>query len=345
MPESLKVALLTEPGGPHLSIYIDLLGRNPAVTEVSVADSGGAVFAECRERWQTRFGEIPTYLDYRDLLRERRPDLVVVCFASDHAPAPIENALRAGCHVLAEKPACVRADDFERLHHLARQANRHLMLAFATRSNPLVIKARELVRQGALGKLYGATAWFVADQARLRTSAYHDSWFASKKHAGGGNLIWLGIHYVDALQFITGQRIERVCGFAANVGGQPMDVEDTAAVALEFEGGMVGTLQSGYYLDRSYHSQIGIWGADGWLRADLISGAPLEWHLNSEQQVRQLAPPVPAQDAYAPFIQAVLDSVRNGTPPPVESTECLQVLRAVFGLYEAAASGQTRMLA
>jgi predicted dehydrogenase len=219
MPESLNVALLTEPGGPHLSIYIDLLGRNPSVKEVSVADSGGAIFTECRQRWQGRFGDVATYRDYADLLREKRPDLVVACFAADHAPAPIEAALRAGSHVLAEKPACVRAVDFERLHQLARQANRHLMLAFATRSNPLVMKARELVSQGALGKLYGATAWFVADQARLRKPAYHSSWVASKRHAGGGHLIWLGIHYVDLLQFISGQRIGRVCGFTANVGG------------------------------------------------------------------------------------------------------------------------------
>jgi predicted dehydrogenase len=246
---------------------------------------------------------------------------------------------------LAEKPACVRAVDFERLHQLARQANRHLMLAFATRSNPLVMKARELVSQGALGKLYGATAWFVADQARLRKPAYHSSWVASKRHAGGGHLIWLGIHYVDLLQFISGQRIGRVCGFTANVGGQPLDVEDAAAVAMEFDGGMLATLQSGYYLDRSYHSQIRIWGAGGWLRADLVSGAPLEWHLNSEQQVRQLAPPVPAEDPYASFIEAVVDSVRNGAPPPVDSAECLHVLKAVFGLYEAADGGHTRKLA
>ncbi len=345
MPESLKVALLTEPGGPHLSIYIEQLGRNPAVKQVSVADSGGAVFADCQKQWQSRFGQVPTYRDYHDLLREQHPDLVVVCFASDHAPAPIEAALNAGSHVLAEKPACVRVEDFERLHNLAQAKGRQLMLALATRSNSLVIKARDLVHQGALGKLYGATAWFIADQARLQKAGYHKSWFASKEHAGGGHLIWLGIHYVDALQFITGQRIARVCGFTSNVGGQPMDVEDAASVALQFEGGMLGTLESGYFLDRSYNSLIRIWGAGGWLSADLISGGPLEWYLNSDKKVQQFAPTFPATDSYLPFIQAVIESVRTGTPAPVTSAECLQALRAVFGLYDAAANGRTRTVA
>jgi predicted dehydrogenase len=345
MPESLKVALLTEPGGPHLGIYVDLLGANPYVKEVSVADEGGEVFPLCREKWTARFGEIPVYRDYRDLLRERQPDLVVVCFSSDHAPAPIEAALLAGSHVLAEKPACVNADDFARLNRMADGKGRHLMLAFATRMNPMVVKARELVRSGSLGKLYGATAFFIADQTRLRSPKYQASWFASKARAGGGFLIWLGIHYVDALQYITGQNVAGVCGFTANVGGQPIDVEDAAAITMEFNGGMVATLQTGYYLDRHYHGQIRIWGSDGWLRADLINGTPMEWHLNSEQQVRQMAAPPNASETYPAFIRAVVDSVRTGGAPLVTGDECLHVLRAIFAAYTAASTGRTQKLA
>ncbi len=200
--------------------------------------------------------------------------------------------------------------------------------------------------EGALGKLYGASLYFIADQTRLHSPQYQSSWYASKERAGGGNLIWLGIHYVDALQFISGQTVSRVSGFAANVGGTPLQVEDSAAVVMEFNGGMVGTLTSGYYLDRGYQGQIRIWGSAGWIHADLISGASLEWRLYGSNRTEKLAaPPDAANGLYARFIQAAVDAARGAAAPPVTGTECVSALHAVFALYDAASSGRTQRLA
>ncbi|MEO7653758.1 MAG: Gfo/Idh/MocA family oxidoreductase [Bryobacteraceae bacterium] len=342
MPDTIKAAFLTVPGGPHQSVYIETLAVNPAIRSASVADPGGSVFPEIQKRWKARLGEVPTYKDYRELLREQKPDLVVVAYPADEAPPVIEAALQAGCHVLAEKPACVRAADFERLNELAKKKDRHLMLAFATRNNPHALKARELVRAGTLGKLYGCSMYFIADQTRLRNPKAHSSWTNSKARSGGGHLIWLGMHYVDVVQFITGTNVAQVGGFISNVGGQPIDVEDSAAVVLEFQGGMLGTLQSGYYLDRSYNSSIRIWGENGWLRMDLMPGQPLEWYSNSEKVVHTVPSALNAPDTYPAFMRAVIDAARGAGPPPVTGTECLQALKAVFGLYQAAGSGRTQ---
>jgi predicted dehydrogenase len=346
MPQHSKVALLTESDGPHLDIYIDCLAAAPGVSEVSVADSSGSVFERVRSKLSRKFRDVPTYRDTQALLRERAPDLAIIAYSADHAPKVVESALDSGAHVLAEKPSCVRAAEFARLNTRALEKKRHLMLAFATRMNPLVIKGRELVQQGALGKLYGASLFFIADQARLRSPKYHGSWYASKERAGGGHLIWLGIHYVDAAQFITGQNVARVGGFAENVGGQPIQVEDSASVVMEFDGGMLATLQSGYYLDRNYHSLIRIWGAEGWLSMDLISGAPMEWHLNRAAGIEKMAPPAGGSgESYSKFVQAAIDAARGAAPPPVTGTECLKALEAVFALYQASSTGRTQRIA
>jgi predicted dehydrogenase len=324
MPESIKVGVLTEPGAAHVEIYLDCLANCTGVAEVAVAKSGA---------------------DYRALLRDHHPDLVIVSLEADHAPAVIEAALQANAHVLAEKPACTRAEDFERLNTMAEARHRFLMLAFATRTSPLAQKARQLVRDGSLGKLYGASMIMLADQTRLKSPAYQKSWFASPERAGGGHLIWLGIHYVDILQFISGQKITRVCGFTGNAGGQPIRVEDSASVSLQFEGGMLATLQSGYYLDSGYQSQIALWGSNGWLRMDLDNG-PLEWRLNSGGGVQSLpGGPQTTAPLYPAFVQAVVDAVRGRTAPPVTGRESLETLRAIFGLYRAAATGETQTLA
>src|SRR6266446_6244773 len=101
---------------------------------------------------------------------------------------------------------------------------------------------------------------FDAFQTRLKQPEYQRARYASKSRAGGGHLMWLGIHYLDLIQYISGDRIRQVTGFARNVGGTPIDVEDAAVVALQFAGGSVGTLHSGYYLDRGYHTRIMVWG-------------------------------------------------------------------------------------
>lgn len=341
----LKLALITELGAPHLEIYLDCIATASGIGTVAVADSSGAVFDPAKERLSGRFGSIPGYSDYRELLQAQKPDLAIISFPPNDAPVAIATALNANCHVLSEKPGCVRLVEFERLCTIAHAHRRNLMLAFATRVNPIVVKAKDLVRGGTLGKLYGASMFFLADQARLRGPEYHKSWAASKHRAGGGHLIWLGIHYVDAVQFICGQQIVEVCGFTANVGGQPLDVEDSAAVTMKFEGGMLGTLQSGYYLDSGYQSLIQIWGSDGWLRMGLVSGAPLEWHSNRQSGVETFSAPADTQqNVYPLFVQAAIDSVRRGSPPPVEASESLQVLKVVFGLYGAASGGGTQRI-
>src|SRR5205085_10385360 len=182
------------------------------------------------------------------------------------APPVIAMALDAGCHVLAEKPSCVRVEDFEPLARKAEQKHRHLMLALANRVHPLVQEARRLVREGAIGKLYGVEAHFLADQSRLKREDYRKAWFCSKARAGGGHLIWLGIHWLDLVFYITGRTADQVTGFTGVVGGQPIDVEDAAALALHFDGGALGTLTSGYYLDHGKAAHIQLWGEDGWLR-------------------------------------------------------------------------------
>src|SRR6516162_9718674 len=116
MPDQLKVALLTELGGPHLDIYIDCIAAAIGVRAVSVADVGGDAVERVRAKMGSRFGDVRGYHNVQDLLREQRPDMVIVAFSANHAPSVIAAALESGAHVIAEKPSCTQAADFERLN-------------------------------------------------------------------------------------------------------------------------------------------------------------------------------------------------------------------------------------
>ena len=288
----VRVGVIAEPTAAHLSYYFNALAACAGVSEIALADPTGEICADgylsgvpgrdvrepLPQALRARFPALKCYRDYQEMLAALKPELALVSVEAHHAPGPIEAALRAGCHVVADHPACVRLEDFERMEALASSRGRQLMMAFATRLLPPARKARELVAAGRLGRLYSADLYTIADQTRLKSPAYQRSWYAFRSKEGGGHLIRLGLHYIDVLQYISGERISAVSGFYRNVGGQPIDIEDAAAVTLELAGGAVATLHSGYYIDQGYHTAIALWGSSGWLRFDHVSGTPLQWY-------------------------------------------------------------------
>jgi predicted dehydrogenase len=257
------------------------------------------------------------------------------------APPVIDLALDAGCHVIAEKPTCVRAEDFEKLTEKAQRKHRHLMLALANRVHPAVREARRLIQDGKLGKVYGMEVHFVADQARLKRESYRNEWFNHKARSGGGSLIWLGIHWLDLALFVTGRTVKQAAGFKGVVGGQPIDVEDSAAIALRFDNDTFGTMTSGYYLDHGYQSHIMIWGEHGWLRLKVTEEEPLEWYSTKDTKTPKVARfnyPKGAR-GYLPFVRAAVRAAAGLEPAPITSEESLHVLKVIFAYYKAAQTG------
>ena len=346
MTESIRVGVITEPTGAHLELYFSALAQSQGVEQVAVADSSGQTFEKAKQILGKRFQSVRTFRNNQEMLREINPHMALVTLEAHHSPEPIKMALEQGCHVLAEKPACVNIQDFQQLVEIAESGKRHLMLALANRIAPPVKKAKELVESGFFGKLFGADLYMVADQKRLTKPEYHRSWFASKEKAGGGFLIWLGIHWLDLIQLISGDHIQQVCGFARNVGGQPIPVEDAAVLAFSFERGMVGTLNSGYYLDRGYQSHIMLWGSLGWLRLNLIEDSPLEWYSTRDgaPQGIQSFSYTPNTKDYAPFVQASIDCVRGKEAAPITGSEGLHVLKVIMAFYRAAQEGRTQIV-
>jgi predicted dehydrogenase len=339
MPENIQVGIITNAEGAHLNEYFSALAKTEEASAVHLADPSGKTVERARKELGGKLQGV--FKDSADMLRKARPQMALVTLESVLAPPAIDAALEAGCHVFTEKPGCVRAEDFEKLVRKAQQNHRHLMLALANRLHAPVQEARRLIQKGTLGRIYGTEIHLVADQTRLTRPAYHETWFAQKKRAGGGNLSWLGIHWLDLALFITGLRVQQVAGFAGNVGGQPIDVEDSAAVCLQFNNRSFGTLTCGYYLDRGYHSHLQIWGEHGWIRLAAIEDTPMEWYNSRDKdpQIQRFNYPK-AQRGYYPFVRAAVRASAGLQDAPISPDEGLHVLKTIFSFYQAAQMGR-----
>jgi predicted dehydrogenase len=339
-----EVALITHADGPHLSGYIEALAKTGEVGTVFLSDPSGATVDAVRKGVGAKLAAGGVYKSPRDLFAARKPVISLITMEAALAPPAVDAALTAGSHVMVEKPACVRAADFAPLAAKANAKKRNLMLALANRTDPVMAEARRIVQSGAIGRIYGMDLHTIADQTRLTRPAYHKTWIAQKSRAGGGHLIWLGIHWLDLAMFITGSKITQITGFSGNVGGQPIDTEDSAAVAFRFDNGTFGNLTSGYYIDRGKHLFIKIWGSKGWIEINHGTSNPLQWQSFAgagKPETKRFTPPE-GPSLYTAFVGHAVRAAMGAEPPILSPNESLHVLKTIFAAYRAAETGQTQ---
>ena len=338
------VAVLTDRGGAHLEAYFAALAAIETVTSIVVADPSGDCESQARKTLGnklTKFGR-----HHQTMLRDSAPVLTVVSLEAVQAPPVIHLALEENCHVLAEKPACIDVADFAPLTQLADMKHRHLMLAMANRVRTISQSAKRLIQSGKIGQIYGCNLHLIADQTRLKNPAYHKSWFADRARAGGGHLAWLGIHGLDLIMEITNSTITHVAGFTGVVGGQPLQSEDTAAMALKFANGSMGNLTSGYFLDKGKQIQIKVWGSKGWLQLDIDGAGSLKWYSTIDGTPdEKIQEGLANESSYTPFVQSCVNAcIDPQFQPPITTSQSLQVLKTVFACYQAAELNQTQTI-
>jgi predicted dehydrogenase len=338
------VALFTHEDGPHLSSYIDALAKTPEVGSVLLCDPKSSTVESVRAGVGAKF--VAAYQSPQELFQARKPLVSLIAMEAVLAPPVIHAALDAGCHIMAEKPACVRPADFAPLVAKAHASKRLLMLALTNRLEPAMLEARRIIQSGEIGKVFGIELHFIADQTRVKSAGYQKSWMSQKARAGGGHLTWLGIHWLDLAMYLTGSRITHVAGFSGNVGGQPIDTEDSAAISLRFANGTFGTLTSGYYLDRGKHLFAKVWGSGGWLELNPGTANPLEWYStkSGKPESHRFKPTTPSVGSTG-FLGHVVRAALGKESPVLTPDESLYVLQTISAAYKAAETGHTQPVA
>ena len=137
MPKKIKVGFLTNGGGAHVGAYLNALRDTAACSAVFLADPDGKWANEARKVLGDKLKG--TYRDHKQMLASEKPVMSIGTMEARLAPPVIDLALEQGCHVFAEKPACLRAEDFAPLIKKADGKNLHVMLALANRLNPELI--------------------------------------------------------------------------------------------------------------------------------------------------------------------------------------------------------------
>jgi UDP-N-acetyl-2-amino-2-deoxyglucuronate dehydrogenase len=165
-------------------------------------------------------------------------DVVAICSPNGlHATHSI-SSLKAGYHVICEKPMALTVNDCGDMIQEAERANKRLFAIKQNRFNPPVAAVKQIIAEGRIGRIYSAQLscfWNRNDDY------YKDSWKGTKD-MDGGTLFTQFSHFVDLLYWMIGD-VKNVYALTGNFSHKNIiDFEDTGVVALEFNNGALGTI-------------------------------------------------------------------------------------------------------
>jgi 1,5-anhydro-D-fructose reductase (1,5-anhydro-D-mannitol-forming) len=222
-----------------------------------------------------------------------------------HAPQTIQS-LRAGKHVLCEKPMAMNEAEARSMVKTAEETGRTLGVAYYRRMYPKVQRAKELLDAGAIGQPVVAEltchGWF--DGKKPGENESDRNWLIDPALAGGGPLFDVASHRIDVLNFLFG-RPGRVTGQLSNAVHH-YAVEDNATVLIEYPGGLRGIV------DVRWHSKVSrdecrIRGTEGEMNLSPLNGPELIYPGGRENLP-------PHANLHYPMVENFVDAVLGKAP-------------------------------
>jgi predicted dehydrogenase len=296
-----------------------------------------------------KYGVSARYTDYRAMLEDLAPDIVSVAVPNHlHAQLTVD-ALRAGAHVLCEKPMAMSAREAREMLDAAGRARRRIMINFSYRFSAQSQALKAEVDRGTFGDFYfGRTTWH-----RRRGIPGFGGWFGRKELSGGGPLIDLGVHRLDLALWLMGhpradwvlaRSYDRLGSARAAAEGKSFNVEDLAAGFVTFRNGAALEVEASWaaHVGEAELMETRLLGTKaGLVQRNLRGEYAFEAYAYTERDgtlydMALAALPERAATAYWVFA----DCIAKGLPPPATGEEGLAVMQILDAVYASARTGE-----
>lgn len=216
----LKIGIIG--AGTISEFHIESYKKNPDVEIAVICDVNEAGAKKRAEQYQ-----IPKYCsDYKEILADENIDAVSIVTPTFTHKNIVCEALRAGKHVLCEKPPAMNYEEACECEKTAKETGKILMYAFVVRFSNEAIFLKKYIDSGRMGKIYYAEA------SRMMRCNGIGGWFINKDKAGGGALIDGAIHEIDLALYLMGYpKAVSVKGFTSQINENLPDVMKGTGVA------------------------------------------------------------------------------------------------------------------
>lgn len=344
MAKKVRIGVIGTGGianGAHLPGYSQI----PDACEIyALCDIDPAALKRTVEKYPVKH----QFEDYRKMLELPELDAVSVCTPNYVHYQPTVDALKAGKHVLCEKPIAMNAKEAAEMVKAARKAGKILQVGYNSRFAPTNQLLKKFIDAGELGEIYYARA----QAMRVRGIP---GWgvFIDKSKQGGGPLIDIGVHILDLTLWLMGhpkptyasgvtyQKFGKrgdVVGFMGQWDYKNFTVEDMAAGLIRFDNGATVVLESSFVANlKDEINNTTLLGTAGG-----ASAYPLTITQERHKSVFSYEPQIPSKNINTHYaeMKAFVECVRDKKEPLVTGEHGLMVAQIMDAIYKSAEEGR-----
>ncbi len=286
-----------------------------------------------------------------ELLKRSDVDAVCITTPSGAHADPAIAAMKAGKHVLCEKPLEISPERVDSILSCAKETGRILAAVFQSRFGQGAQTVKRAVVAGRFGRITLASAYI----KWWRTQEYYDSgaWRGTWELDGGGALMNQGIHAIDLLQWLVGMPVE-VKAITALLAHERIAVEDTAVAAVKYASGALGVIEGATSVYPGWNKRIEISGDKGSviLEDDAIKFWKFADETPEDEQIRSgsggganigggVANPMAiSTEGHRRQIEDLCYAIREGRQPAIPGSEARKAVSLINAIYESAKSGK-----
>lgn len=302
------------------------------------------------EKAALAYPEAKLYDNFEDLIADKDVEIISICLPSNlHADYAVR-AMRAGKHVLVEKPLDITPERAALIEAAAKETGMKAGVVHQNRFNLNMYPIKDAVDSGKLGRLILGTfavKWF-------REQKYYDrgGWRGTWEGDGGGSLMNQAVHTVDLMQWLMGD-VESVTS-TMGIYNHKIDTEDLTASLIKFKSGATATFVSTTCAYPGIATEIMLYGTSGSIEAD--ADTIRTWKMadsddEDEEEEEILARygrgnrsaaklEVGKTYGHEHVVHDMIEAVRDGRDPQVLPCEAIKSVKIVCSVYESARTGK-----
>lgn len=331
----MKVAVIG--CGGISSMHLKALSDNPDTEIVAVAD----IKPERADKAAEEYGA-KAYYDFDELLKNEELDSIHICTPHFlHTDMAIK-ALEKGINILTEKPCSVSIGEIETLRKAQEESGKQVGVCFQNRYNNCVLRAKEIIASGKLGRMLCARAFVTWSRG---TDYYSDDWHGTLEKECGGVLINQSIHTLDLIQYLCG-KCKKVTAHVSNdhLKGT-IEVEDNASVLMELESGITAMMYATTAYAENSDVLIEITFENGKLRFEGDRLYSVDKNGNISEACERPEAVYHGQSywgvGHSILINDYYDCLKTGRKFSIDAFEGGNAARLVFACYESSQKGES----
>jgi D-xylose 1-dehydrogenase (NADP+, D-xylono-1,5-lactone-forming) len=304
-----------------------ILTAAPAVEELDIAAVASRDLARAKA-YAKEHGIATAHGSYEALLEDSEIDAVYISLPNGLHHEWTIAALESGKHVLCEKPYSRHGEEAEEAFDLAERSRLVLTEGFMYRHHPQAAKVKELIEQGAVGRVQvvrSSFSFFLQDASDVRAQPALD----------GGALMDLGAYCVSGSRFLVGEPLhvtgEQIMGRTG--------VDASFLGTMRMRGDVVAQFDCSFVRPR--YQRMDVVGDEAFLLVDTPWRARGEGELLLRQGEHLSRIEVPEADGYVLELQDFVDAIRRRRPPLLAREDAVGQARVIDALYRSATEGRT----